>query len=455
MDSREHFCGARENSINCDNEIEMKEATPIMLTKIDYTNSNDAYLRLNVGGRSFIIRKNTVANRDAGKCLLSLDSCLLNILLRTTHEERLKIVDGYFEETNEYFFERSPNHFTVIYQYYLNGIVHQNADVCPEDLLDELKFWQIPLDNIAENCICTMDTTENEEGETIEDSECYTNDNNDKTFYQKLKRKLWRLTEDPNSSKYAQAFAAISVLFVLISISGLVLGSIPELQVPSQRKNATGYATEAIMEPHPMFSTIEYVCILWFVFEYLLKLSVSYDRKKTFLKLLNIIDLLAILPFVIEFAFILVGVSTAEMQDWKGAFLVIRILRVLRVIRVLKLGRYSSGLQLFGKTLKASFRQLGMMAMVVFTGVIFFGTLMYFIEKDEPSTQFVTIPAGCYGDITPLTVSGKLVATVAIACGVLVLALPITIIVDNFMKVAETERTQEPIRTYGRARVAK
>jgi hypothetical protein len=31
---------------------------------------------------------------------------------------------------------------------------------------------------------------------------------------------------------------------------------------------------------------------------------------------------------------------------------------------------------------------------------------------------------------------GKLVASGAITCGVLVLALPITIIVDNFMKVA-------------------
>lgn len=46
------------------------------------------------------------------------------------------------------------------------------------------------------------------------------------------------------------------------------------------------------------------------------------------------------------------GISTEQLRDLKGAFLVIRILRVLRVIRVLKLGRYSSGLQMFGKTLK-------------------------------------------------------------------------------------------------------
>uniref|UniRef100_A0A1I7XX53 Ion_trans domain-containing protein n=1 Tax=Steinernema glaseri TaxID=37863 RepID=A0A1I7XX53_9BILA len=106
---------------------------------------------------------------------------------------------------------------------------------------------------------------------------------------------------------------------------------------------------------------------------------------------------------------------------------------------------------MFGKTLQASFRQLGMMAMVVLTGVIFFSTLVYFLEKDEPGSHFHSIPAACwwcivtmttvgYGDLTPVTVPGKLVATGAIACGVLVLALPITIIVDNFMKVAEGER---------------
>ena len=115
----------------------------------------------------------------------------------------------------------------------------------------------------------------------------------------------------------------------------------------------------------------------------------------------------------------------------QGAFLVIRILRVLRVIRVLKLGRYSSGLQMFGKTLRASCRQLGMMGMVVMTGVIFFSTLVYFLEKDEPNSGFYSIPASCwwclvtmstvssflqlnytiishlqvgYGDLTPVTV---------------------------------------------------
>lgn len=68
-------------------------------------------------------------------------------------------------------------------------------------------------------------------------------------------------------------------------------------------------------------------------------------------------------------------------------------MRVLRVVRILKLGRYSSGMRTFAITLKSSARQLGMMGMVLLTGIIFFSTLLYFVEKDEPHTPFTSIPA--------------------------------------------------------------
>ncbi|KHJ75218.1 hypothetical protein OESDEN_25166 [Oesophagostomum dentatum] len=161
------------------------------------------------------------------------------------------------------------------------------------------------------------------------------------------------------------------------------------------------------MEPHPVLDYLEYVCIVWFILEYATKMLVSSDRCRTFFQLLNIIDLMAILPFIVEMMLVMCGIDTDQLRDLKGAFLVIRILRVLRVIRVLKLGRYSSGLQMFGKTLKASFRQLGMMAMVVLTGVIFFSTLVYFLEKDEPGSQFYSIPAACWWCIVTMTTVGE------------------------------------------------
>ncbi|TKR68214.1 hypothetical protein L596_024226 [Steinernema carpocapsae] len=403
------------------------------------------FLRINVGGSQFMVRKETVARRKTGR---------LSWLLNVSHEQRLSLVDGFFESSAEYYFERSPALFHIVYQFYLTGSIHQPNHVCPQDLLDELEYWGIaPLDHLAP-CCCAEDDDEDEPCKEAEDVDAEPPNPFKHLRFGEFRRKIWTLIEEPTSSMYSQIFASFSILFVLISISGLVLGSIPEFQVPRVFNKPTGdnSSTQVVeMEPHPALSHIEHICIVWFSLEYFSKMIVSADRKRTFLQLLNVIDLFAILPFIMEMGLMLVGINTEQLRDLKGAFLVIRILRVLRVIRVLKLGRYSSGLQMFGKTLQASFRQLGMMAMVVLTGVIFFSTLVYFLEKDEPGSQFHSIPAACwwcivtmttvgYGDLTPVTVPGKLVATGAIACGVLVLALPITIIVDNFMKVAEGER---------------
>ncbi|CAD6188394.1 unnamed protein product [Caenorhabditis auriculariae] len=397
--------------------------------------SNDSFVRINVGGQRFMLRKETILRRGVGRLVQLVNQEV------DAHSE----ADAYFRSSNEYYFERAPALFHIIYQFYITGQIHQPSHLCPMDIVEELDYWQIVSEQYLAECCCA-DIAIKEENDVDE----VVKPNLFKTLrFGNIRKQIWDIIEEPASSGKAQVFAALSVLFVLVSISGLVLGSLPELQVPL---HSSENSTEIVeMEPLPIIGYVEYVCIVWFTFEYGMKMLVSAERQKTFMQLLNIIDLLAILPFIIEMMLLVFGVSTEQLRDLKGAFLVIRILRVLRVIRVLKLGRYSSGLQMFGKTLKASFRQLGMMAMVVMTGVIFFSTLVYFLEKDEPNSKFHSIPAACwwcivtmttvgYGDLTPITVPGKLVATGAIACGVLVLALPITIIVDNFMKVAEGER---------------
>ncbi|EGT34653.1 hypothetical protein CAEBREN_00526 [Caenorhabditis brenneri] len=397
--------------------IQTDDATEMGIQKPDYqmycgeTEISEQFIKLNVGGQRFMLRKETIRKRGVGR--------LLDLVNKPVVDSN---ADAFFSSTSEFYFERPPALFHIVYQFYLN-------------------------DEYLASCCCAQQTDDDDEELEEQDKP-----NLFKTLkFGEIRRTIWNIIEEPASSGKAQVFAVFSVFFVLISISGLVLGSLPELQVASRQKNNLTGEEYVEMEPMPILGYIEYVCIVWFTVEYGLKMLVSAERSRTFRQLLNIIDLLAILPFIIEMLLLIFGISTEQLRDLKGAFLVIRILRVLRVIRVLKLGRYSSGLQMFGKTLKASFRQLGMMAMVVMTGVIFFSTLVYFLEKDEPGSKFHSIPAACwwcivtmttvgYGDLTPITVPGKLVATGAIACGVLVLALPITIIVDNFMKVAETER---------------
>ena len=106
--------------------------------------------------------------------------------------------------------------------------------------------------------------------------------------------------------------------------------------------------------------------------------------------------------------------------------------------------------------------------MTVSMGMLIFAGLGYALEKDEPDTMFYTLPQTLYwaiitmtstgtkdnfkastflhlftfllgyGDISPKTSAGKLVASMCAICGVLCITLPIPIIVANFNRSDST-----------------
>lgn len=53
-------------------------------------------------------------------------------------------------------------------------------------------------------------------------------------------------------------------------------------------------------------------------------------------------------------------------------------------------------LQTFGSTLQSSVAELTMLGMFLVTGIVFFSTIMYFLEKDEVGSEFYSIPAACW-----------------------------------------------------------
>ncbi|KAE9548424.1 hypothetical protein FO519_008362 [Halicephalobus sp. NKZ332] len=387
--------------------------------------SSEDFIKVNVGGSSYLFKAATVKTR--------LPDTKLARFVQCSHDARLCLCDAYFMDSNEYYFERPPKLFDTIYKYYATGVLHRPLDVCEVEFYAELGFWRIPEGQISPCCWPRI----NQMADSMDDLTLNSKKRNGDT--ESLKERIYRFTEGDGSFP-STVFTFLSICFVLISVLGLILGSIHEFQVPIQKKgniskrvivtdkNESVYPTlqdatspDVIWEPHPIFTYLETTCIIWFTAEYLLRFFVAPKKLSFALELLNIVDLIAIVPFYLEMGLFIFGFDSSSLSDIKGAFLVVRILRVLRVVRILKLGRYSSGMRTFALTLRSSARQLGMMGMVLCTGVVFFSTLIYYVEKDELGTPFTSIPAAFCG---------------AIVSGVLVLALPITIIVDNFMKVS-------------------
>ncbi len=152
------------------------------------------------------------------------------------------------------------------------------------------------------------------------------------------------------------------------------------------------------------FFIIETCCIIWFSFELLVRL-ISCPLKLVFLKsMMNIIDIVAIVPYFITLFTILAEEKTKSNQAMSLAIL--RVIRLVRVFRIFKLSRHSKGLQILGQTLRASMQELALLIFFLFIGVILFSSAVYFAEQGEPESFFKSIPdAFWWAMITMTTVS--------------------------------------------------
>ena len=89
--------------------------------------------------------------------------------------------------------------------------------------------------------------------------------------------------------------------------------------------------------------------------------------------------------------------------------------------------------------MKTSYKELSLLLLFVCMGMLIFGTLAYFAEKDVVNTKYTSIPESMwwaiqtmtsvgYGDLFPTTLMGKLIGSCCGVSGILVMALPIPII---------------------------
>lgn len=191
---------------------------------------------------------------------------------------------------------------------------------------------------------------------------------------------------------------------------------------------------------------VETVCVAWFSLEFTLRFIQDRSKLAFLRKPLNLIDVVAILPYYIT---LLVDntskeVSTNTYLDKVG--LVLRVLRALRILYVMRLARHSLGLQTLGLTARRCTREFGLLLLFLCVAIALYSPLLYLIENEVAGTQeFTSIPATYwwavitmttvgYGDMVPRSIPGQVVALSSILSGILLMAFPVTSIFHTFSR---------------------
>lgn len=185
----------------------------------------------------------------------------------------------------------------------------------------------------------------------------------------------------------------------------------------------------------PLLKSLEWIFTILFTIEYLLRILAVTNKKAYLISFLGIVDLLSFLP-----TYLSVFIPGAH------TFLIVRGFRLLRLFRVLKMIRYVSEAELLAAAIKASIPKIVVFLLVVTTIVVLIGALMYFVEG--PQNGFVSIPVSMYwtvvtlttvgyGDITPSTTLGRMIASLLMIVGYGILAVPTGIVTVEMVKASQ------------------
>ena len=141
---------------------------------------------------------------------------------------------------------------------------------------------------------------------------------------------------------------------ILVSTVTLIVSTFEELQVDKEGNQAYPDVIVAI-------EVLDLITVVIFTVEYFTRLICSPVKWKFFIKPMNLVDFIALLPFFIS-------MILEELEDYQiigKAGKIIRLMKVMRIFRVYKLFRHFAGLQSLLYTLQQAYKELGLVMFIV------------------------------------------------------------------------------------------
>ena len=303
----------------------------------------------------------------------------------------------------EYFFDRHRSCFEAILYYYQSHGRLRRPDFVPLDtFLEEISFFQLGPDAV---------------------NQIHKEENISKVEDVPLPRAIWRryiwfYMEFPQHSKLGRIISVVSIFFTIVSCVALAVESLPVYtdrweNICREQANLSANATDtsncAAQFTSPFF-IIHTICVVFFTFEFVLRLISTPSYRRFAFSLLNWVDLGAILPY---FIFLIIQLTDGNHGVQTGAALGIRLLRVLRFTRVVKLSticRQLKSLRVLSATIKESLLDFGAMIAILALLAFLFGAATYFAEKESDDSMFDSIPISLYWGVITITGVGFVIS---------------------------------------------
>lgn len=132
----------------------------------------------------------------------------------------------YDEDTHEYFFDRDPDVFRVILNFYRTGKLHYPKHECIAAYDEELAFFGILPDIIGDCCYEDYRDRKRENNERLIDDRLHEDEDKAQPKPQSLRETMWRAFENPQVSTMASVFYYVTGFFIAVSVIANVLDTV-------------------------------------------------------------------------------------------------------------------------------------------------------------------------------------------------------------------------------------
>ncbi len=221
------------------------------------------------------------------------------------------------------------------------------------------------------------------------------------------------------------------VMLIVISVTTAVLKSVPQI----------GRSHSDLLDVVLLLTTlgfaIEYLLRIWIAPENPGSAGAARERLQYVFSLPGLVDLVAAIPFALTPH---VGLNL----DW------------LDIVPIFKLLRHTAAFQFMVEAVYSERRVLWSAAVLMLVLLVFQSSLVYYFEREAQPDKYGSIPESMwwgivtlttvgYGDVTPVTLWGKIAGGLTAVMGLCMFAIPVGIIASAFI---EAVRRREFVDTW-------